>query len=228
MNQLLLFLKTFFTRVNFSKIIIIFSIGLSSRVFIHYFWGINVFNDFLHPFSIAYYFLFASFIVFINELFSTFSLSILPDFFEFFSHIPKFSSLLSSLSFFKFEYFKLSSIRHFFRCLYSKLYSYHTIIDKTTLNNTQDVLEDSLVLQKKNTDIKGDISKGKGTASTEQEGSNRSSNGIRVVSTEQREGSRSSKGKGVASAEEGSKKIFNGQTSIESLNKRDRFRRRCH
>lgn len=97
MNQILLFLKVFFTRVNLSKIIIIFSIGLSSRIIIHYFWGINVFTDFLHPFSIAYYFLFASFIVFINELFSTFSLSILPDFSELFSRIPKFSELFSRI-----------------------------------------------------------------------------------------------------------------------------------
>jgi hypothetical protein len=228
MNQkFLLFLKTFFTKVNFSKILVIFFVGFTSRFFIHYFFQVNVFSDFLHSFSIAYYFLFASFIVFINELFSAFNFSILPDFIYLYSNIPKFSTLWSSLRFFKFEYFKLSSIRDFIKYLNSRLYSYNTLTDDyKTLSNAQDTLEDSLVLKKS---YKDPVSKGKGVATSEQGESSRSSNGRREPSTEERESRRSRgrkvayteegessrlpKGKGTASTEQGNPKLFNGQTS---------------
>ena len=165
-NPIFLFRKIF-NKNNISKIIIIFIVGFISRIFINYFYNVNVFRDFLHPFSIGYYFFFASFVVFINELFSTFNLSILPGFVRLFASIPRFSSLLSSLSFFKFEYFKLSSCakaRHFSKYLYSSAsfgkarYSYHTITDAMTsceaqkqdkiLNDVQHTLGDSLVLRK--------------------------------------------------------------------------------
>lgn len=149
-NYIFLFLKNNLSKVNLSKIIFIFFFGFISRIIINYLYNINVFIDYLHPFSIAYYFVFASFIVFINELFSTFNLSIFPKLGVCFSNIPKFSTLWSSLTFFNFEYFKLSSIRKFFRELYST-FNYHTFSGSDLSNEAKDALGDSLVLRK-NTD----------------------------------------------------------------------------
>jgi hypothetical protein len=112
-NNNFLFLKSKLTLVNLSKIFIIFFLGFISRISINYFYGLNVFSDFLHPFSITYYFVFASFIVFINELFSNFNLICLPKF--------------SSISSFKLSNLKLSYIRLFFRDLFSSMYSYQTL-----------------------------------------------------------------------------------------------------
>ncbi len=207
------FLKVFFTRVNLSKIVIIFSVGLISRILVHHFLDINVFIDFLHPFSVAYYFVFASFIVFINELFSTFNLSIFPDFLELFSRIPKFSSLLSSLTFFKFDYFKLSSIRHLFTQLYSRFYSYHTITDQKLLNDANDTLDDSLVLHKNPDDhSKGKNLKGKGRASSTDNGESSRYKGKGKASAEPGESSRSRGQETVSNNEGKSNLLFNGTT----------------
>lgn len=89
--------------------------------------------DYLHPLSIAYYILFASFVVFINELFFTYNFSFLTAFTELFSfvkHIPKFYSISyfsHRLTFFKLEYFKLSSVKLLFIKLYSLILSYKNI-----------------------------------------------------------------------------------------------------
>ena len=250
------FLKVFFTKVNLAKIIIIFSIGLISRIFIHYLWDVNVFIDFLHPISITFYFMYSSIIVFINELFSFYIFSVLPNIGELFSGIPKFFSLLSSLSILKFEYFKFSSIRQFFIYLYSKWYSYFTITHSTTLDNTLYTLDDSLVLEKNNkSDIKGESSKGKGT--TEEGGSGKGKGSAHSEEGESSKGKsnkgksraspflgESSKGRTIQVQEESSNRIFNGQTpiygsnwdrntsfenpSLEELKLRDKIRRRCH
>jgi hypothetical protein len=75
MNSFVNLIKKF-SQINISKIIIIFSIGLIPRIVINCFFDINVFRDFLHPFSITYYIIFASFVVFVNELFSTYNFNI--------------------------------------------------------------------------------------------------------------------------------------------------------
>ena len=201
------FLKVFFTRVNFSKIIIIFSVGLISRILVHHFFDINVFIDFLHPFSVAYYFVFASFIVFINELFSTFNLSILPDFLQLFSRLPTLSSILSSLTFFKFDYFKLSSIRHLFTKLYSRFYYYHSLTDQKLLNDVNDTLDDSLVLHKNpDGNSKGKNIKGKGRAYSNDNGeSSRFKGKGKAVSPEQGESSRPNGGENVSNNQANSK-----------------------
>lgn len=83
------FLNKFFTKVNLSKIIVIFFVGFFSRVLVSYYLDLSVVIDFLNPFSIIYYILYAIFIVFINELFSTFSISIFPElgYCSFFSNV---------------------------------------------------------------------------------------------------------------------------------------------
>jgi len=55
-------------------------VGILSRYFINEYFNINVFTEYLSIVSIAYYSLFATFIVFTHELFSFFNINIIPDF----------------------------------------------------------------------------------------------------------------------------------------------------
>jgi hypothetical protein len=126
-----------FTIKNLIKVLTIFIVGFSSRVFIKYIYKINVFLECLSPVSITYYLLFASFVVFINELFSTINFSILPYFVDYISRIY---SLWFNLFKFKLSY-------KYLRYICSRLYSYFVITNNQTLNNVQDSLDDSLVLR---------------------------------------------------------------------------------
>lgn len=116
-----------FKKINFKKIIIIFSFGLISRLLINNFFNINVFIDFLHPISIGYYLFMASFIVFINE-YATY----LPNFTQLFSITYNFiikSFDLSKLNYKDFSPYNIikmfkSSIRSLFNNN-GKLYLYN-------------------------------------------------------------------------------------------------------
>lgn len=79
-SNLTLCLTKFFTRTNLSKIIVIFSVGIISRYFINEYFSVNVFTEYLSLISITYYSLFATFVVFIHELFSFFNVNIIPNF----------------------------------------------------------------------------------------------------------------------------------------------------
>lgn len=79
-SNLTLCLTKFFTRTNLSKIIVIFSVGILSRYFINEYFSVNVFTEYLSLISITYYSLFATFVVFIHELFSFFNVNIIPNF----------------------------------------------------------------------------------------------------------------------------------------------------
>ena len=167
-------LNSFFTRVNLSKIMIIFSVGFIFRVFINYFGDLNVFVNYLHPLSLIYYSFMASFIVFINEMFSLYQISILPNFMTLFSYLPSFSSIFSTFIHIKYEYFELSSIKQDFSYLFSRMYC-HNIIDNPLSDDVKDTLDDSIVLHRnsdsedgsKNKSYKG---KGKGRAHNPDEG----------------------------------------------------------
>ena len=60
--------KRLFNKVTFTKVIIIFVVGLFSRVLINYFYGVNVFVDYTNLISLYYYGFMSLFIVFINEV----------------------------------------------------------------------------------------------------------------------------------------------------------------
>lgn len=79
-SNLTLCLTKFFTRTNLSKIIVIFSVGIFSRYFINEYFSVNVFTEYLSLISITYYSIFATFVVFIHELFSFFNVNIIPNF----------------------------------------------------------------------------------------------------------------------------------------------------
>lgn len=93
------FLYLTFTRKNITKIIIIFSVGLSTRIFINDYYDINVFNDYFNKISIIYYLFLSSFIVSLNNIIDTYNIYI----------IPNFSTIISQ---FKSEYIKPSFIQN--------------------------------------------------------------------------------------------------------------------
>src|SRR5580658_10277762 len=61
-------LAKIFTKSNLSKVIIIFAIGLISRILISFYYDINVFREYYHTISIFYYSVMAIFIVILGEL----------------------------------------------------------------------------------------------------------------------------------------------------------------
>lgn len=58
----------FFNKVNLSKVFIIFTFGLVTRVLVNYFYDVNVFTDYTTYISLSYYTGMAFFISFINDL----------------------------------------------------------------------------------------------------------------------------------------------------------------
>ena len=61
-------LSRIFNKPNLNKILIVFVIGLISRIFINYIYNINVFIDYFNKVSIIYYILMFMFIVLIHEI----------------------------------------------------------------------------------------------------------------------------------------------------------------
>jgi hypothetical protein len=109
-----------FTPVNIKKILILFTVGFLARVLIFYYGDINVFIEFLHPISLAFYSFMACFAVFIHEFLVVYNFPILPNlvvsfFFNIYSMII---NTLNIISGFKFEYLSLSYIKDIFKlCL---------------------------------------------------------------------------------------------------------------
>jgi hypothetical protein len=108
--------KNFFKRGNVIKILFLFIVTFSSRILINNFFSINVFEDFLNPISIVYYFSLATFVVFINENSN------------FFHNLPSFSQTIININNFILNNFKvkdlsikdfnLSNIIEFFKSLF--------------------------------------------------------------------------------------------------------------
>ncbi len=65
-------------RLNLSKVLVIFVVGLVSRVLVNNFWDVNVFVDYLNSISLLYYGFMSIFVVLVNELFSYIDIKILP------------------------------------------------------------------------------------------------------------------------------------------------------
>lgn len=76
-NLKLLAQKTF-TQNNISKVLVIFTIGITSRYLVNDYFDINVFVDYLNQISVVYYSMLATFIVFIHELFAFYNLNLIP------------------------------------------------------------------------------------------------------------------------------------------------------
>jgi hypothetical protein len=78
-------LTKIFTKSNVSKVIIIFTVGFISRVFIGLYYDVNVFIEYYKTLSLVYYSIMAIFVVVLSEVFTYFDFNIIPSFiFEFF------------------------------------------------------------------------------------------------------------------------------------------------
>jgi hypothetical protein len=94
-------LARIFTKSTLSKVIIIFTIGLSTRVLISFYYDVNVFIEYYKTISLIYYSIMAIFIVILGELFTYLNLNIIPSFiFEYCTEISKcITSLLSNIKY---------------------------------------------------------------------------------------------------------------------------------
>jgi hypothetical protein len=70
----------FFNFKRLVKIIIIFFTGFFGRIFIYEIFDVNVINEYLHPISLSFYLIFASFVVLVHD---------------YFDYLPSFSRVLS-------------------------------------------------------------------------------------------------------------------------------------
>ena len=73
-------LAKIFNISNASKVIIIFTVGLISRILVGYYYDINVFLEYYEKISLTYYGLMAIFVVVLGEMFSYFNINIIPSF----------------------------------------------------------------------------------------------------------------------------------------------------
>lgn len=69
-----------FNKPNLNKILIIFIVGFTSRIFINYMYNINVFVDYLNKVSIIYYVSMSMFTVLIHEIITFFNINIIPSY----------------------------------------------------------------------------------------------------------------------------------------------------
>jgi hypothetical protein len=71
-------LNKIFNKPNLNKILIIFIVGFTSRIFINYIYNVNVFIDYFNKISIIYYVLMSMFTVLIHEVTTHFNINIIP------------------------------------------------------------------------------------------------------------------------------------------------------
>jgi hypothetical protein len=71
-------LSKILNKSNINKILIIFIVGLTSRIIINYIYNINVFIDYFNKVSIIYYILMSTFIVLVHEVVTYFDVNIIP------------------------------------------------------------------------------------------------------------------------------------------------------
>jgi len=85
-------LSRIFTKSNVSKVLIIFTVGLISRIAIGFYYDVNVFREYYKTLSLIYYWSMAMFIVVLGELFTYFNFNILPPFiFEYYTLLYNFT-----------------------------------------------------------------------------------------------------------------------------------------
>ena len=71
-------LNKIFNKSNLNKILIIFIVGFTSRIFINYMYNVNVFIDYLNKISVIYYVLMSMFTVLIHEIITHFNINVIP------------------------------------------------------------------------------------------------------------------------------------------------------
>jgi hypothetical protein len=161
--------KNIFTKVNFNKFIIIFTVGVISRAFVNNICGINVYVDFLHYISVLYYIAFSIFIVVVQDVASYTGFSLISvfkiDFLNFIISKIKlvlesftklvYTTIKNSMLLFsklKYEDFKIGSIRIVIRDSYfnfkDKMYLENLSNHRYISHNSKDTLLNTYVLNK--------------------------------------------------------------------------------
>ena len=74
--------NTIFNRYNFTKVVIIFVVGLSSRILVNHIYNVNVYLDYFNYVSLTYYIIFSLFIAISHELVNYFEFSLIPSYFN--------------------------------------------------------------------------------------------------------------------------------------------------
>lgn len=77
-SKFFILIKKIFNRHNLTKVLIIFIVGFSIRLFLNIFYGINVFTDFLTITSLTFYSFMSCFAIVVHECVTLFSFSIFP------------------------------------------------------------------------------------------------------------------------------------------------------
>jgi hypothetical protein len=80
-NNFTVLFSRIFTRANLNKAIIIFIVGLITRILIGLNYNVNVFSDYFNSISITYYISFSFFIVLVHEIVPYFDIDIIPSHF---------------------------------------------------------------------------------------------------------------------------------------------------
>src|SRR6266498_465375 len=71
-------LSRILNKQNINKILIVFIVGLTSRILVNWIYNVNVFTDYFNTISILYYMLMSIFIVLIHEIVTLFDINIIP------------------------------------------------------------------------------------------------------------------------------------------------------
>ena len=71
-------LSRILNKQNINKILIVFIVGLTSRILVNCIYNVNVFTDYFNTISIIYYMLMSIFIVLIHEIVTLFDINIIP------------------------------------------------------------------------------------------------------------------------------------------------------
>jgi apolipoprotein N-acyltransferase len=136
----LFFRNKIFNKLNFTKFIIIFTVGFLSRFLVSSFYNINVYLDFLNMISVVYYTFFSGFIVTVHELVENYKISLVPNNFYInikmsFSYIKSFINW-NSISSLKLEDFKLSNLNKFVKHIFNNK-------EKITLGNEEEIFKNN-------------------------------------------------------------------------------------
>lgn len=91
--------KRLLNKVTFTKVFIIFTVGLFSSIFINYFYGVNVFVEYTSTISLIYYTFMSLLIVFINEIIVFFELDLFSSLGNFIFYVLGFVKSLFSIVF---------------------------------------------------------------------------------------------------------------------------------
>lgn len=136
-------LKSIFNKKNLTKIVIIFTIGLSSRMIINNYFNINVFTDLFNSISLIYYFIFACVTVSVHYLVDNFNLSLFPNIFQ------KLSINFNFMKNIKLKYYSINEIKQISRDYFNTTAER----DKLLLTNSNETKNIEKIEEIKNSNI---------------------------------------------------------------------------